>query len=282
MTVQALMEIPEQKRRSLLVGQGLSNNEYATAVSVASQLPHAKVEKAFFKVTGEKAITPGSLLVLVVKLRIIPPGTTNIPPVDEKDLEDVDPTEGDLDALNGRKKTDDVPTQPSLAHAPYFARDHAPSWYIFLAENKSGKIAVPPFKFTEFNKPIFNEDGSPTLNIQTLRMQFGAPPQANAYPFTMNLVCDSYVGMDSQVDVIMKVEDAVVTQTADEEDDDISEPEEDSIAGQMNAMRGAEAPKKKKSARKVPEVEDESSGSDTEGEEEEDSDSDTDTDTDEE
>lgn len=277
MTVQAFMALPEHRRREIVVSQdGLSQDAYNTAVQVASQLPYAKVEKAFFKVTGEKHLTPGSLLVFVVKLRFIPPGSTNVPAVDPKDLEDVDAAEGDLDALHGRRKTDDVPTQAPLAHAPYFARDHAPNWHIFLAENKSGKIAVPPFKFEKFNKPIFNEDGTPTFNMQTLRMQFQAPPQAAEFPFTMHLICDSYVGLDSKVDVVMKVEDVSQVEEI-EEDDDISEPEEDSIAGQMQAMKGGS----KSTRRRIVEVDD-SSGSDTEGDDETDSDTDTDTDTDEE
>lgn len=276
MAVQAFMALPDSKRRELVVASNLLGEDaYATAVKLASQMPYAKVERAFFKVTGERAVTPGSLLVFVVKLRIIPPGSTKIPELNAKDLEDVDAVEGDLDALHGRKKTDDVPTQAPLAHAPYFARDYAPSWYIFLAENKSGKIAVPPFKFTEFNKPIFNEDGSPTFNVQTLRMQFQAPPQAAEFPFTMHLICDSYMGMDSKLDVIMKVDDISKVEEI-EEEDDISEPEEDSLAGQMQAMKTGTAPR-----RRVVEVDD-SSGSDTEGDEETESETDTDTDTDDE
>lgn len=238
-SVQSFMELSDKKRRSLTVGNGLlSDNQYSTAMQVASQLPFAKIEKAFFKVTGEKCLTPGSLIQLVVKLRIIPPGSVGLPEVNELDLEDVDPKEGDLDALHGRKKKKvktadgktvtlpaDVPEQPPLAHAPYFARDHSPRWRVFLAENKSGKIAVPPFSFSTFDKPLFKEDGSPTYNVQTLKMQFQAPPQVGNYPFTMHLVSDSYVGLDSTVDVVMAVEEmSRATEIAEEEE--ISEPDE--------------------------------------------------------
>ena len=51
--------------------------------------------------------------------------------------------------------------------------------------------------------------------------------------------------------------------TVRKEEDEISEPEEDSLAGQMNALKGGAAPQPKK--RRAPVQEEESSGSDTEG-----------------
>jgi len=235
-SVQSFMAMNDQERRKLVVGSNLlSEEQYQVAVKTASQLPYAKIEKAFFKVVGERHVTPSSLIQLVVKLRIIPPGSTNIPEVNKADLEDIDPKEGDLDALNGRKKVLnkdgkwvkqlDVPVQPPLVHAPYFARDHSPRWMIFLGESKSGKIAVPPFVHSTFDKAVFHEDGTPTFNVQTLKMQFQAPPQAGQYAFTLHMVCDSYVGLDSKMDVIMAIED--VTQAEEiEEEEEISEPEE--------------------------------------------------------
>ncbi len=240
-SVQNFMSVPDQQRQKLSVGPGLlTEQNYRAAVQVASQLPVARVEKAFFKVIGERFLTPGSLIQFVVKVRIIPPGLANVPEVNELDLEDVDAKEGDLDALHGRKKpkvksadgkvvTESAETvvQPPLAHAPYFPQDHSPRWRVFLADSKQGKVAVPPFTFSTFDKPLFNEDGSPTCNIQTLKMQFQAPLQAGNYLFTMHLVCDSYVGMDSTKDVVMVIEEMSRAEEI-EDDEEISEPEEGS------------------------------------------------------
>lgn len=295
--------MPADERRRRATGPGLlSESQYATAEKVAGQLPHLQVEKAFFKVLGEKVIIPSSLVQFVVKARVIPPGSSNVPPVTEKDLEDVDPTEGDLDALHGRKKgveaeeakKAELAGQPPLAYAPYFARDHSPRWHVFLADSRQGKIAVPPFTFTKFDKPLFDEQGNPTYNVQTLKMQFGAPPQPGHYKFTMHLVCDSYIAMDTKMDVTLIVDDASKAAEI-EEEEEISDPDESkqnqykaisrsgtneqaaTIAGQMAAMKGGEV--KKPKTRRV----EESSGSDTEGDEESDSSAtDTDTDTDEE
>lgn len=241
-TVQKFMSIPEDKRRSLTVGAGLmSEKQYTSAVTVAKQLPVLEVSRAFFKVMGEKVITPSSLVQLVVKARFIPPGYSgDVPPVNPTDLEDIDPDEDDLDAIMGRKPAKNKTTklvngvkveekvesiQPPLAHAPYLARDHSPRWHIFLADAKQGKMAVPPFTFTTFDKPLFDADGKPTFNVQTLKMQFQAPPQVGDFTFVMNMLCDSYLGLDTKMEITLHIDDPAKAAALDEEDD-ISEPDE--------------------------------------------------------
>ena len=246
LTVQQFMSFPEYKRRKLATDQPgvLSPAQYNDAVAVARQLPLLSVEKVFFKVTGERFVTTGSLVQFVVKARVIPPGTVDVPAVNELDLEDVDPDEGDLDALLGRKSSAkgakaklpeddklpptsvDKPLQPPLAYAPYFPRDHSPRWHVFLSESKVGKVAVPPFTMTTFNKPLTDDSGNPTFNVQTFKMQFQAPPQAGKYPFVMHLVCDSYIGMDNTREVVLEVEDSAKAVAMDNAEDDISVPEE--------------------------------------------------------
>ncbi|RMJ26403.1 Protein translocation complex [Aspergillus sp. HF37] len=290
-TIQKFMNMPEERRRSLTVGAGLlSEKQYASAISVAKQLPALQVPKAFFKVMGEKVITPSSLVQLVVKARFVPPGYSDVPEVNPVDLEDVDPDEDDLDALMGRKsakskaakpsgqKSDKTETiQPPLAHAPYLARDHSPRWHIFLAEAKQGKMAVPPFTFTTFDKPLFDDNGEPTFNVQTLKMQFQAPPQIGDFTFSLHMLCDSYLGLDNKVEITLKVDDPAKAAALAEEDD-ISEPEEDSIAGQMHALKTGQAPKKPRKPSDDISDEDES---DTDGDAGEASDTNTETDVDE-
>ncbi|KAL9103697.1 MAG: hypothetical protein Q9163_001291 [Psora crenata] len=308
-TLQQFMSLPEYQRRKICTDQPastpcLSPAEYNTAISIARQLPFLSVEKAFFKVMGERFITPGALVQFVVKARVIPPGSTNIPDINPSELEDVDPDEGDLDAILGREPsgrnrkakmlgasttsspTDaEIPLPPPLAYAPYFPRDHSPRWHVLLADSKMGKIVVPPFTMTTFNKPLFNEkNGTPTFNVQTFKMQFQAPPQAGKYRFVMHVVCDSYVGGDSQMDVILEVESAEKAEEMRNEEDEISEPEEDSLAGQMSALKSGQlsgtsaATKQRKKIKEEEEDSDDESGTDEEAEDT----SETDTDTDEE
>lgn len=228
LTIQEFMQIPDAQRKTRIVKSGLlSHEQYNTAMSVASQIPLFHLEKAFFKVVGERFVTPSSLVQFVLKGRFIPSGATDIPEVNPKDLLDIDPAEGDVAAITGRKNdnSSDKPIQPPLAHAPYYARDHAPRWHVFLADSKQGRIAVPPFTFSTFDKPILDESGKPTFNVQTLKMQFGAPPQPGSYTFVMHLICDSYVGMDTKMEVTLVVEDASKAEQV-EEEEEISEPEE--------------------------------------------------------
>lgn len=221
MSVQSFMALPAEQRRTLAQAVGLTKDRLQVAESVARQLPLLKVEKAFFKVQGEKYIIPSSLVQFVIKARFIPPGTANVPAVNEKDLLDIDPADGDIKAQKIEPEQNPVP----LAYAPYFARDRAPRWHVFLADSRQGKIAVPPFTFTTFDKKPFDADGKPTFNVVTFKMQFQAPPQPGEYKFQMHMVCDSYIGFDYKQDATLMIEDASKAQEVDS-DDDISEPDE--------------------------------------------------------
>ena len=237
-SVQKFMDKPDAERRSLVVGNGLlTESQYKTAINVGKQLPFLRVEKAFFKVAGEKVIIPSSLVTIVVKGRFVPPGTESVPKVDEADLEDIDPSEDDLEAMLGRTKTikgpDGKPVSvkqddtflPPLTYAPHYSSEETPKWHVFLSDTKQGKIAVPPFTFAKFDQPIFDNQGNPTFNMQTLKAQFAAPPQAGTYSFKMHIVCDSYIGFDTKLDVALVVEDASKVEEIAAEDE-ISEPEE--------------------------------------------------------
>jgi translocation protein SEC63 len=303
LTIQSFMALPSEQRQALAQAAGLANDRLKQAEKVARQLPYLRIEKAFFKVQGEKYIIPSSLVQLAVKARFIPPGTTNIPPVAEADLQDPDPVEGDLKAQNKEVEQHHIP----LAYAPYLPRDREPKWHIFLADSRQGKIAVPPFRFSTFDKPAFNEDGTPTFEVVTMKMQFQAPPQPGEFKFTMHIVCDSYVGFDYKQDVTLVIDDASKAVEVDS-DDDISEPDEgmsilvpclfsifptqhanlspDTIAGQMAALKGQttsdpaakEERAKRRAARRA--AHDEESDMESGTDEDEDSESETDTDTD--
>lgn len=297
LTIQKFMSLPVEKRQAAAQAAGLPIENLKSAEDLARRLPFLRVEKAFFKVPGEKYIITSSLVHFVVKARFIPPGTPekSIPAISEADLLDIDPAEGDIAAQKVEPERHSIP----LAHAPYYTRDHAPRWHLFLADNRQGKIAVPPFTFKTFDKPAFDDEGKPTFNVVTLKMQFAAPPQAGEFRFRMHLVSDSYIGFDQSQDVVLDVEDASKAVEVDE-DDDISEPEEgeisiispsmpeslhtnntpDSIAGQMAALKGqataeTSQPRKVKKEKKAVE-----SDYDSDTDEDVDDESDTDTDTD--
>lgn len=214
-TIQDYMDIDAAERKQLTLGAGLTPQQYQIAMTTAAQLPFMHIEKFWFKVEGEKVVTPNSLVQLVVKFRFLPPGGQDYPEVKDADLLDPD----------GDKPTDAEMFAPPLAHAPYFARDHSPKWHMFLGQPKNARIAVPPSTFTTFDKPILTDDGEPTYNVQTMRMTFGAPPDVGEYTFTMNILNDSYLGFDLIEYITLYVEDPSKAEVI-EDDGEISEPGE--------------------------------------------------------
>ena len=125
------------------------------------------------------------------------------------------------------------------------------------------------------------------------KVQFQAPPTVGAYTFQIHFVSDTFVVEDVRQNITvsligdilnlstlnklsqLKIED-VSALTADEQgaEDEISDPEEDTIAGQMAAMRGG--PVKKVTASGS----DDDDESTTDGEQSSGSDSDSDSDSD--
>ncbi|KAK5131444.1 hypothetical protein LTR08_000908 [Meristemomyces frigidus] len=215
-SIQTFMALPPEQRQALAQAAGLTNDRLKTAEHVARQLPFLKVEAAFFKVQGEKYILPSSLVQFVVKARFLPPGTPNIPALKAQDLLDIDPAEGDM--LAHQKQELEQHPAP-LIYAPHSpGAERSPRWHVFLADQRQGKIAVPPFTFAAFDKRPFSiavggAGGAgqgvlePTFEVVTLKMQFQAPPQAGEYRFQMQVLCDGFVGFDHRGEVVLVVEE---------------------------------------------------------------------------
>ena len=87
MRIKDFLQIPADQRRARVLASGaITEEQYKAAMKVASQIPNMSVEKAFFKVMGERVITPSSFVNFIVKARFIPLGSHDIPPVAEADL----------------------------------------------------------------------------------------------------------------------------------------------------------------------------------------------------
>lgn len=243
------------------------------AKKAISRWGRAEIVDAAFKVIGERIVTPSSIVFLVIKLRLSPPTLT---PVTPKEL-DVDETkrrikyndEKDEEFLNSRKETEDLASEDSLTgwvHAPYWPGGRKPSWWIVLGDEKSNRVVVPPMKITDI--PLAQPDHE--RDFRSYKIQFQAPPNVGVFTWKVQLISDSFVGEDSSWDITLKIEDASVLNADDPSEDEISDPEEDTIAGQMAAMRGGAVKKAQ-----VDESDDESSTDDDEdGDSSSDSDSD--------
>ncbi|GAA5823402.1 hypothetical protein JCM11251_000623 [Rhodosporidiobolus azoricus] len=236
---------------------------------VAKHWPVVQFKDAKFSVTGEKIVTPGAIVSFTLKLRMTPPGQVVEKPeiLDvSKGVDDVTDGEQSIDELIGRSssKADGVVPTP-LAHAPHFPRNRKPAWYIFVGDHKLNRVFVAPHRFTDMGEG----------QTRTIRMTFQAPPGPGLYTFQVYVMSDSFVGTDAQKDMRMKVDPPQAEHESDVEDD-ISEPDEDSLAGQMALMKGQSV--KRREDGDEEDDESDTDDSDTDSETSSDSDSDSDSD----
>ncbi|KJA18200.1 hypothetical protein HYPSUDRAFT_45520 [Hypholoma sublateritium FD-334 SS-4] len=226
---------------------------------------------ATFKVIGERIVTPSSIIYLLVKLRITPfdtePKEKKEPTVDEAKKAVEAEEAADEEFLTSRLEAEEIPEshQSGAAHAPFWPGAKKPSWWIVLADDKTNRVVVPPVKITDI--PYTQDDKD--RDYRSYKIQFQGPPNTGLFTWKVYIVSDTFVGDAATKDISLKIEDPPAAEDSPEEDD-ISEPEEDTLAGQMAAMRGGPV----KKARAV-ESDDESSTDDDKSEA---SDSDSDSD----
>ncbi|EST06776.1 DnaJ [Kalmanozyma brasiliensis GHG001] len=267
--VQGFWKIPDAERKSVLTGAGVGAKEYDQMVSVTSTWPRLELVDAFFKVSGERLVTTGAIVQFIVKLRLLPPKKDGSLLRDGRRLDarrmdeesSVRPDEDDAKDTSTTEKEEGKQTI-GFARAPYFWDERKPSWWVMIGDQKLDRVIVQPTKVSDIG----------TDKVRTYSVQFQAPPQAGLYTFQAILKSDSFLGSDASRMVKLKVEDASVLE--DEGEDEISEPEEDSLAGQMALMKG----QKVKPARA--EEDDEESGTEEEVDDADSDDSDSDSDSD--
>ncbi|KAN0062721.1 secretory subunit [Thecaphora frezii] len=278
--IQGLWKMAEGERKRIITAGGASPQEYDEAVKVMREWPRLEFVDAYFQVTGEKLATPGSIVQFVVEVRTLPLGKdgsllrdgvrmdakrtdeeTSVRPGSEDD----DDTQ--LDALIGRKddkSNKEGKTPAGFVRAPFFLEERKPSWWVLLGDHKLDRVIVQPTKVSDVGSE----------RVRTYKVQFQAPPQAGLYTFQAVLRSDSYLGCDAARSVKLKVDDPSALEEA-EVEDEISDPEEDSLAGQMAVMRGQRVkPARVKSEESEEESEEESGEEESDGESDSDSDSD--------
>ncbi|TFK45466.1 DnaJ-domain-containing protein [Heliocybe sulcata] len=245
------------------------------------RMPRVEVVDVGFKVIGERIVTPLAIIHLVLKLRLSSPlPSSSSSRKEEKEGEEekgeVDRKEEDrldMEFLNSRKDAEDLDGATSgWAHAPYWPGVRKPGWWIVLADDKTNRLVQPPMKISD----IPFSDPAKARDYRMYRMQFQAPQGVGVYTWKVYVVSDTVVGQEIVRDVMvqeelilgicaqLKVDDASAL-SAEEQgyEDEISEPEEDSLAGQMAAMRGHAV--KKARERGDSEDEESESGSEEEG-----------------
>ncbi|KAF8951104.1 secretory subunit [Entomortierella lignicola] len=221
----------DREDRVALIKDGSTPDQIDQVITVAKQYPQLKVIKAFFKVAGDNIITPGSLCTFILKVRAVIPGEPNDEETAKPAKDDVDALfEGDVDSEededgNIKPRKQPKTTAPAV-HAPYFPGDKKPFWWIVLGDHKNNRIVVAPTKVTDI-----------TSTPRTIRIQFQSPPRPGQYSFNLFIKSDSMLGSDILQDMNLTVLDASELPPEPEIDDEISEPDEDSIAGQMALLK---------------------------------------------
>lgn len=263
--IQGLWKVPDAERKALLCGEkGMTDEQYAECMRALSEWPRIEMVDAYFTVVGEERVNAGSMMHLVLKLRLLPlkrdgsllrhgrrldaknkDGQDSVRPGTS---EDAKPNE----AHSGRQRM-------GYVYAPHFCEERRPQWFMQMGDNKNDHLILSPTKFGDVG----------VTETRVVHMPIIAPPEPGLYVFQVDVASDSYVG--SNASKLMRLYVAEQLMPKPEEEDEISDPEEDSIAGQMAIMRGERV---KPSNAVYEEEEDEDEGDEEEDEEEDDDDDD--------
>ncbi|KZO93774.1 DnaJ-domain-containing protein [Calocera viscosa TUFC12733] len=235
------VDAPDNVETWLKLWQKFGDARLEEAKKAFSRWGRLEVVDAYFKVIDEKVVTPGAIVFLVLKLRLQPPAILANGQASKSLEQDTSkPNNYDETAfLLSRKEAEDLPkgaVTPGLAHAPRWPEDRRPGWWVLIGDRRTDRVVVPPIRIT--NVPL-SDESRPSHNYRTYKMQFQAPPQIAIYPFSVHIISDTYIGEDAIRDVKLQVVDpAVLGADADVEEDEISDPDEDTLEGQLAAMKG--------------------------------------------
>ncbi|KAI9028603.1 Sec63 Brl domain-containing protein [Hyaloraphidium curvatum] len=228
-SVYNVRDMPEADRRDLF--RSLTDEQYDQLVAVANKVPRIEIEKAEARVIGEEEIETNALLTVFVKLKLAKPGEKDGEKKDgdkekkeaekgkdgkEKEKGDGKAEESSADEDDDEEEEEKLPewwekrehnTEP--VHAPFWPAEKRPGWWVFLAApGGPPRIVSGPAKITDL------------ADTKTVRLQFQAPPN----PGTFQLLA------------VFTVKKAV-ERPVEDFDDDISEPDEDTFAGQLALAR---------------------------------------------
>lgn len=254
---------------------GISDNDKLDiALDVAAHIPLLRILDASFRVPGEDVVPPNSTTHLVVNFLVKSPRLKSCPEIDEKRFLE----EETIDDLKNPLRTNDEQPELPPAFAPYFPLEFANQWDGYIVgqrDNKfvEGTAAAPMEKVDLSNLELTQEqwvegkEGVVVVSTFKVKMAVPAPPSTGKFHFRLFLKNNAYFGTDVDIPLEMEVLDPPVNVEAvkkaagqfrnsgddgddeeedDDEDDsdsDISDPEEDTLAGALAALRG-EAVKK--------------------------------------
>lgn len=209
--IEDFISLPLSDRASML--KNLTSEQIDEVNSVSAKYPQPLIIRYEFAVLGEKAIIPGAIVTLFVKLG---------------SYYGEEPAPGSLDATISHEEVKPIwweneSDREADAYAPHFPGTKKPVWWVGLANKEINRLIV-------VSKCV----GLDTNKI--VRLQFQAPPNPGKWTFQILLKSDSFLGVDQYMDADLVVLDHSAAPLI-EEEDDISEPDIDSIAGALQQAK---------------------------------------------
>lgn len=231
---QQLLDLPVSQQRHLL-SRFLDKSKTETILKILPEFPKIQIKQAKFYVPGLPVVVPKALVTLNVAIEL--PKINNLK--NEKGYKGPELDNGEVIEVPKRGRIEETEKLP--VYAPYYPSTKYGITYIFLTRqgNETGGPSVL-LSFAQLDNLYVG--GS----LRVAKLQFEAPPSPGEWNFNIIVVNDSYLGSLNYVTEKLVVEPASAL-PEEEEDDDISDPDEDSIAGQMALMKGRKIKKAKKS-----------------------------------
>ncbi|EMG48666.1 SEC63 Protein translocation protein SEC63 [Candida maltosa Xu316] len=245
------------------------------ALKVAEHIPTLRIIEAEIKVPGEEdgSVPPHSHAHISLKFLVKSPRIKSCPDIADERLKD----EETLEYMKNPLIVNEQQPQLPYSYAPYFPQAFRNSWSCYVIAQKDNKLLEDSTSYILENADLTDLDISQDewikgtdVKIGTFKIQLPSPTgNVGQYHYRLVMKNNAYFGADLDIPIDVEVtplsigkslagikkqmEKAKQEQDSDYESDsdsDISDPEEDSLAGAIAALRGANVknntPKKSK------------------------------------
>lgn len=254
-----LFAVSEEEAGKIL---GITDKQkLAEALEVAAHIPQLRVIDASFKVPGETVVPTSSNAHISVKFLVKGPRLKSCPEIEDERLQE----EETLEYLKNPLSVNDSQPRLPFTYSPYFPGNIRNGWVGILVGQKDAKIVEnsglayldhADLSNLELSQEEWAE-GKVTIGTFNIALPMPTPPNENKYHFRLILKNTGYFGCDVDIPLVMdvktppppkldaaKLKAKLEGKTDSDSESDISDPEEDSIAGALAALRGGAVKKR--------------------------------------
>ncbi|KAG7665773.1 SEC63 [[Candida] subhashii] len=237
------------------------------ALDIASHIPIPRIVEAEFKVPGEKGvIPPNSSAHLSIKFLIKSPKLKSCPEIEDERLED----EESFEYLKNPMIVNEKQPQLPFAYSPYFPTNFRNSWNCYLIGQTDNKLVAESTAYVmenvdlsnlEISQEVWQKGKQEHVILSTFKVPLTQPVgDVGTYAYRFIMKNNAYFGADIDIPVYLEVKPAPIQEELvnlkkkleggideDESDSesDISDPEDETLAGALAALRGEKTKSKK-------------------------------------